>query len=131
MRIFIYTIILSILFFPTSPHALTLEQTLENPVLEEQAQHIFKEIRCVVCNGQSIADSRAELALDLRKIIRNKLLEGATSKDVIVYITARYGDNVMMQPPLKPTTYFLWFGPAIIIIFAISVIVYNRRKLFG
>lgn len=125
-----FILVIFILIFPSPSLALTLEETLENPALEQQAQAVFKDIRCVVCSGQSIADSRAGLANDLRKIVRDKIKEGSSKQQILEYISSRYGEEIMMQPPFKPATYLLWFTPALILIIACIVIFYNRRKLF-
>ena len=74
------------------------------------------ELRCLVCQNQTIADSNADLAVDLRNTIREQLRRGASDREVIEFMTARYGDFVLYRPPLKATTVFLWFGPFLILL---------------
>jgi cytochrome c-type biogenesis protein CcmH len=74
--------------------------------------HLFsKDVRCLVCQNESLADSRAELALDLRREIRKQMKAGKSDEEVVAFLTERYGDFVLYRPPLKPSTYPLWFGP--------------------
>lgn len=102
---------------------------LSNPVLEERAREISKELRCLVCQNQSIDDSDAELARDLRVLVRERLVAGDDNQEVIDYIVARYGDYVLLNPPLKPETYILWASPAVLVVLAIlAVFAFYRRK---
>ena len=77
---------------------------------------IAEELRCLVCQNQTIADSNAELAIDLKNQVREKLEQGMSDKDVVDYMVQRYGDFVLYRPPVKPTTWLLWFGPFILLI---------------
>ncbi len=90
--------------------------------LEKKAREINKKIRCVVCQGQSIDDSDSILARDLRKLIKNKLEEGQSEKEITNYLVSRYGEFILLRPKLKFNTYFLWFAPIFIIIFGIFLI---------
>ena len=87
------------------------ETPLADPVLEARAQAIFPEIRCVVCQGQSIADSNAELASEMRAIIREQLATGRTRPEVLDFLRTRYGDFVLFRPPFSGRTLLLWGGP--------------------
>jgi cytochrome c-type biogenesis protein CcmH len=87
----------------------------EEPALEKRVTAIASELRCLVCQNQTIADSNADLALDLRNTIREQLKKGASEKDVIDFMVARYGDFVLYRPPLKTSTVRLWFGPLLLV----------------
>ncbi|MGZ5130855.1 MAG: cytochrome c-type biogenesis protein [Caldimonas sp.] len=86
-----------------------------DPVLEARMTRITSELRCLVCQNQTIADSNASLAVDLRRETRELLQQGKSDRDVIDYMTARYGDFVLYRPPLKAITMLLWFGPAVLL----------------
>ena len=104
-------------------------EILDDPALEARARDISKGLRCLVCQNQSIDDSNADLARDLRVLVRERLTAGETNQQVIAFVTARYGDYVLLEPPLKPTTYLLWFGPAAIFLAGgAAVIVFLRRR---
>lgn len=109
--------------------AVNPDEMLSNPVLEERAREISKELRCLVCQNQSIDDSDAELARDLRILVRERLVAGDDNQEVIDYIVARYGDYVLLNPPLKPETYILWASPVVLVVFALlAVFAFYRRK---
>ncbi len=91
------------------------DEILDNPVLEARARTISAEIRCVVCQNESIDTSNASIAKDLRILIREQLVAGATNQEVVDFLVARYGDFVLLRPPFKPETYLLWFAPFAII----------------
>jgi cytochrome c-type biogenesis protein CcmH len=102
---------------PSGP-ALALQpwERLEDPALEDRARDLSKGLRCVVCQNQSIDDSNAELAQDLRQVVRERLVAGDTDDEVIDYVVARYGDYVLMKPPMSARTLLLWFGPAMVVV---------------
>jgi cytochrome c-type biogenesis protein CcmH len=79
--------------------------------LEARLQAFLQEIRCLVCQNETLADSRAELAVDLRNEVRSQMMAGRSDGDIRDFLVARYGDFVLYRPPLKPSTYALWFGP--------------------
>lgn len=89
---------------------------VENPVLEAQMLDITAELRCLVCQNQTIADSHADLAVDLRQQVREQLQQGRTREQILQYMTDRYGDFVLYRPPFKATTALLWGGPALLLI---------------
>ncbi|MDJ0897067.1 MAG: cytochrome c-type biogenesis protein CcmH, partial [Alphaproteobacteria bacterium] len=89
------------------------DEMLDDPALEARARALSKELRCLVCQNESIDESDADLARDLRKIVRERLVAGDTDDEVIGYLTARYGDFVLLNPPVKPLTWALWFGPVV------------------
>ena len=86
-----------------------------NPALERRVLDISAELRCLVCQNQTIADSNAELAVDLRNQVRNMLTEGRSEREILDFMTARYGDFVLYRPPVKGSTALLWFGPPLLL----------------
>jgi cytochrome c-type biogenesis protein CcmH len=90
-------------------------EQLADPKLEARARHIGSELRCLVCQNETIDDSDAPLAGDLRVLLRQRLQAGDTDRQAIGYIVARYGDFVLLKPPLEPTTVLLWFGPLLVL----------------
>lgn len=111
-------------FAATSP-----DEVLDDPVLEQRARALAKELRCLVCQNQSIDDSDADLARDLRQIVRERLVAGDSDADIIAFVTNRYGDFVLLRPPIKPATWGLWFGPlALFLIAAAGLALYLRRR---
>ena len=107
-------------------------EILEDKVLETRARHLSKGLRCIVCQNQSIDDSDAQLAGDLRLLVRERLVAGDSDQGVIDYIQSRYGDYVLLKPPVKGTTAVLWLGPvvfALIGIFGIALYFRRQKKL--
>jgi len=105
------------------------DEVLDNPQLESRAREISKELRCLVCQNQSIDDSDAELAKDLRVLVRERLVEGDSDEQVLSFITDRYGDYVLLRPPVNAGTALLWAGPfAIVLIGGAIVAVWLRRR---
>lgn len=104
----------------------------QDPVLEERLMNLSRELRCLVCQNETLADSRADLAVDLRNEIREQMKAGKTDQEIIAFLTARYGDFVLYRPPVKATTYFLWFGPFVLLLGGLFVLfryVRQRRQL--
>jgi cytochrome c-type biogenesis protein CcmH len=101
-----------------------------DPALEARMTRITSELRCLVCQNQTIADSSADLAADLRRQTRELLQQGKSDQEIVAYMTARYGDFVLYRPPLRATTALLWFGPALMLIggAAVLVLVLRRRS---
>lgn len=87
-----------------------------DPVLEERVMKLSRELRCLVCQNETLADSRADLAEDLRGQIREQMKAGKSDKEIIAYLTDRYGKFILYNPPVDPTTYLLWFGPFILLL---------------
>lgn len=102
--------------FTMSGPALALEpdEILSDPVLESRAREVAKDLRCVVCQNQSIDESNADLARDMRLLVRDRILAGDSNQDVLDYMVDRYGDYVLLDPPFKASTFLLWTGPVII-----------------
>ena len=101
---------------------------VENPVLEARVMQIAAELRCLVCQNQTIADSSAGLAVDLRNQVREMLVRGESDKQITDYMTARYGDFVLYRPPLKSTTALLWFGPAAFLLGGVITLFFVLRR---
>ncbi|MFZ2003518.1 MAG: cytochrome c-type biogenesis protein [Stellaceae bacterium] len=97
-------------------HAVRPDEMLKDPALEARAREIGQELRCLVCRNQSIDDSDADLAHDLRVLVRQRLVAGDTDQQVIDYIVSRYGDFVLLKPPFKLDTWVLWLGPGLILL---------------
>ena len=120
---------LMILAAPTPAQAVNPSEVLADKVLETRARDISKELRCLVCQNQSIDDSDASLARDLRVLVRDRLTMGDTDQAVIDYVVSRYGDFVLLRPPVKAATYFLWFGPVFLALSGLlGLILYFRRQ---
>ena len=104
-------------------------EVLPDPAQEARARTLSREIRCQVCQNQSIDDSAAPLAADLRRIVRERIVAGDSDPAVAAYLVQRYGDNVLMRPPVRPDTWPLWFGPAVILVVAgLGLVAYLRRR---
>lgn len=104
----------------------------EEPALEARLNTLAKELRCLVCQNETLADSRADLALDLRREVREKMRQGLTDAQIKTYLTQRYGDFVLYRPPVKSSTWLLWFGPFLLLIAAIVGLTFflkNRRMV--
>lgn len=99
-----------------------------DPVLETRMSRITSELRCLVCQNQTIADSNAELAVDLRRQTREMLKQGKSDREVVEYMTARYGDFVLYRPPLQGNTALLWFGPAAMLLAGATVLIVVLRR---
>lgn len=109
--------------------AMDPDEILDDPVLEERARSLSKELRCLVCQNQSIDDSDADLARDLRRLVRERLIAGDSDEDIIQFATERYGDFVLLRPPMKPSTWILWYGPLVILVIAAAgLFFYIRRR---
>ena len=100
-----------------------------DPVAEKRLQHLSEELRCLVCQNQTIADSNAELAQDLRREIRGMIKDGKSDKEIIDFMVVRYGDFVLYRPPVKGITLLLWGGPVALMLLGIFALVrYLRRR---
>jgi cytochrome c-type biogenesis protein CcmH len=105
------------------------DEILADPVLESRARDLSQKLRCLVCQNQSIDDSNAELARDLRVLVRDRLMAGDSDEAVVAYIVSRYGQFVLLKPPFHAGTYALWLGPAAILaIGGTAVLFYLRRR---
>ena len=109
-------LVLLMLLAPGLALAFSADEALDDPAAEARALRLHDELRCPVCQGQAISDSNAELARDLRRIVRERIAAGDTDDEVLDYLTDRYGDFILLRPRVKPTNYVLWFGPAIVFV---------------
>ena len=99
-----------------------------DPVLEKRVKSLAEELRCLVCQNQTLADSNAPLAEDLRNQVREKMREGKSDKEVVDFLVERYGDFVLYRPPLKATTIVLWFGPFLLLALGFAMLLRSVRR---
>lgn len=105
------------------------DEILPDPALEARARALGKELRCLVCQNQSIDDSDAPLAKDLRRLVRERLLAGDSEARIRQDLVARYGDFVLLEPPFKPATWLLWIGPALVLLAGAALVsTFLRRR---
>jgi len=119
------------LILSLAPAALAVEprERLADPALEARARALSQELRCLVCQNESIDDSGADLAHDLRVLLRERIAAGDSDSQALHFIVARYGDFVLLKPPVEPATYVLWFGPAAVLAAgALGAVLYLRRR---
>lgn len=114
-KILLVTLTLFILGFLSAVQA-QVAKPIEDPAIEARMKHLTKELRCLVCQNETLADSQAPLAEDLRREIREQIKAGKTDQEILAYATQRYGDFVLYNPPVKATTYLLWFGPFVLLV---------------
>ncbi len=122
---------IAVLLLSVAPLVLAVEpgEMLNDPALEARAREISKELRCLVCQNQSIDDSSADLARDLRLIVRQRLTAGDSDDQVLQSVTDRYGDFVLLRPPVKPATLALWLAPPLLLIAGAALsLAYLRRR---
>ncbi len=121
-------IVITILFSKTNIYSVEPEEFLQNPKQELKARNISKNVRCLVCQNQSIDESAAPLAKDLRILIRKKVKEGYTENEIYKFLTDRYGDFILLKPPLKRTTFVLWFLPFVFLAIGIFILFWHHKK---
>ena len=108
--------------------AQTPQPTTDDPVANKRAVALSEELRCLVCQNQSIAESNAELAVDLRRQIREQIADGRDDKQIIDYMVERYGDFVLYRPPLKASTVVLWLGPPLLFLLGLALLLRYLRQ---
>lgn len=103
-----------------------------DPAIEKRLRNLAEELRCVVCQNESLADSPAELAQDMRRGIREQMAAGMSDKEVLDFLTTRYGDFVLLRPQFKPVTYLLWLGPPLFLGFGalLGYLTLKKRRAF-
>lgn len=121
-------LIIAIFLFAPNAFAVEPAEMLKDNALEARARLLSKELRCLVCQNQSIDDSDALLAKDLRMLVRKRIMSGDTNDEVIDFVVERYGDFVLLRPPFKFLTAALWTGPAIILIIGAAFIFFLLRR---
>ena len=124
----IFFIFIVILFFSKNSYAIEPEEFLQNPKQEMRARDISKNIRCLVCQNQSIDDSSAPLAKDLRALIRAKVQKNEPDEEIYKFLTHRYGDFILLKPPFKISTFLLWALPFVFFIVGIFILFLNNKK---
>src|SRR5262252_5965999 len=112
----------------TAARAVEPGERLADPALETRARALSKELRCLVCQNQSIDESNADLAHDLRVLLRQRLVAGDTDQQVLDYLVARYGVFVLLDPPFRPTTYLLWLTPPLLVLAAGGALILRSRR---
>ncbi len=120
--------LLALLCFPLALHATEAKPLAEDEVVEQRLIKIAEEMRCLVCQNESLAGSRADLAEDLRREIRVQIRQGKSDQEVMEFMVTRYGDFVRYRPPVKPTTWLLWFGPFLLLVAAVGLLVRVLRR---
>ena len=124
----IVSISIMIQLFLNNSYAVEPEEFLQNPKQEMRARDISKNIRCLVCQNQSIDDSAAPLAKDLRILIRIKVQENDTDEEIYKFLTDRYGDFILLKPPFKISTFLLWSLPFVFFIIGIFILFLHNKK---
>ena len=108
--------------------AAPVADTFSNPATESRARALQRQLRCLVCQGESIDESGATLAADLRHLVRQQIADGKSDREIKDYLVARYGDFILMQPPLQTDTYFLWLAPFVVLLGAGGVAFWVIRR---
>ena len=116
-------------FILDNSYSLEPNEILQNKNQELRARNISKNIRCLVCQNQSIDESSAPLAKDLRVLIRNKIKDGKNDEEIYKFLSDRYGDFILLKPPLKLNTLALWFLPFVLLIFGFFIVFFRKRNI--
>lgn len=121
-------LILTLIFAASFAWAVEPDEVLDDPVLEERARDLSKQLRCVVCLNQDIDSSNADVARTMRILLRERLVAGDTDEEVFAFFVERYSDFVLFRPPLKGSTYLLWFAPLVIFGLGVAIVTVVLRK---
>ena len=124
----IFLSIFLIQFFSSNSYAVEPNEILENQKQEFRARNISKNIRCMICQNQSIDESSAPLAKDLRILIRNKIKDGKEDEEIYKFLTDRYGDFILLKPPFKLNTLALWLLPFVFVLIGIFIVFFHNKK---
>ena len=103
-------------------------EIISNPIYENRARDLSKGIRCLVCQNQSIDDSDSDLAKDLRRIIRKKIIQGETDNEITQFLVDKYGNFILMKPPLYQDTYILWISPLLLMLVGITIMYFKLKR---
>jgi cytochrome c-type biogenesis protein CcmH len=122
-RLVLAACIAALLAHPPGLYAAEAVPTEQDRATNARAVALSEQLRCLVCQNQTIADSNADLAIDLRRQVREQIAAGRTDREILAYMTERYSDFVLYRPPLKPQTVFLWAGPLVLLAVAAIVVV--------
>jgi cytochrome c-type biogenesis protein CcmH len=128
MRFIRFALLVVIALASTPALAVQPDEVMKNPALEARARALSEELRCLVCQNQSIDDSDAPLARDIRLLIRERIGQGESNDAVRAYLVSRYGDFILLKPPLKPETLLLWLSPALTLGLGVAVALIARRR---
>jgi cytochrome c-type biogenesis protein CcmH len=129
MRKLVLAALLLTLLAPSLARAVTPDEILKDPALETRARNLSRELRCMVCQNQSIDDSEAPLAKDLRVLVRERLTQGDSDRQVLDYLVSRYGEFVLLKPPFELHTLLLWaVSPAVLLVGIVTLLVMARRR---
>ena len=123
-----YLLILLVCLLPVFSHAGEATDMAADPVLEKRMIGLAENLRCLVCQNESLASSHSEFAEDLRREVREQMQKGLSDQEIIDYLVSRYGDFVLYDPPLKKSTLILWFGPFALLLAGAGMLVYQLRK---
>jgi len=113
---------------PVFAHAGEATDMAADPVLEKRMIGLAENLRCLVCQNESLASSHSGLAEDLRREVREQMQKGLSDQEIIDYLVSRYGDFVLFDPPVKKTTLVLWYGPFVLLLVGVGVLIYQLRK---
>jgi cytochrome c-type biogenesis protein CcmH len=128
MRIIHLTLFAALALGSAPALAVQPNEVMKDPALETRARSLSEELRCLVCQNQSIDDSDAPLARDIRILIRERIASGESNDAVRAYLVSRYGDFILLKPPFKPETILLWLSPALVLGSAVAAALYARRR---
>jgi cytochrome c-type biogenesis protein CcmH len=128
IRKLLVAILLLITGWVQGAYAVEPSERLADPTLEARARSLSEELRCLVCQNQSIDESNADLAHDLRLLLRQRLVAGDTDQQVLDYVVARYGVFVLLDPPFEPATYLLWLAPPALVLGAGALLISRSRR---
>ena len=122
-------LLLLLCLLPAFAPADEAQPLVDDPVLEKRVMALAEDLRCLVCQNETLASSHSDLAVDLRRQIREQMKAGKSDQEIIAFMTERYGDFVLFRPPVKMTTYLLWFGPFILLVAGVAVqYLYLKRR---
>jgi cytochrome c-type biogenesis protein CcmH len=121
-----YVLVFALLTFTI--HAADTPVSFDSPIDKQRYEKLLEELRCLVCQNQSLSDSHAELAQDLRSEVYKMIVAGKGNDAIVQFMVERYGDFILYKPPMKPTTWLLWFGPSLLLFVAFSIVVMAAKK---
>lgn len=128
LRAFVLLVALAFIGTGGALAATSPDEMLADPAKEAQARELTRQLRCVVCQNQSIDDSDADLARDLRRLVRERVAEGESNSEILDYLTARYGEFILLKPPVVPATYALWLAPVLLLLAGSALLIPFLRQ---
>ena len=128
MKIFLFIFFFFLVIDIDPSFTVEPNEIISNPIYENRARDLSKGIRCLVCQNQSIDDSDSDLAKDLRRIIRKKIIQGDTDNEITQYLVDKYGNFILMKPPLYQDTYFLWISPLLLMLVGITIMYFKLKR---